>query len=154
MIVSSIHSLASKGIARIVEMHHRHIMVIDARNNSHMPDLMRMAPSVKDSGKLLLGESVSIEQQSCEVGQSRLAKGCDKVPGVERSLHVGDISQRHDARTGHAEENKDAEVTEAGEVEERVEWQDATDDTHPERERQKNPPLNVAKESIVQRSHD
>lgn len=154
VVVSAIDSLASEGIARVVEMHHRHVMVINARNNSHMPDLMRMTPPVKDSRELLLREPMTVEQQSCQVSQARLAKGCDKVPGVEGSLHVGDIGQGYDARAGHSQEDKDPEVAEAGEVEEGVEGQDAADNAHPERERQKDPPLNVAKESVVQCCHD
>lgn len=154
VVISAIDSLASKRIARVVEMYHRHVMVINARNNGHMPDLMRMTPPVKDSRKLLLGEPMSVEQQSCQVSQARLAKGCDKVPCVEGPLHVGDIGQGHDARAGHSQEDKDSEVAEAGEIEKGVKGQDAADNAHPERERQKDPPLNVAKKSIVQCCHD
>lgn len=154
MLVTAVDGLAAKGISRVVKVHHGHVVVVDACNHSHMPDLVRVAPAVKETGELLFGESVSVEQKTGQVGQPRLEEGEDKVPGVGEALHVGNISQGYDARASHAQEDEDAKVAERWQVKEWIQGQNAAHDTHAETERQKDPALSVTEEAIVEGGHD
>jgi len=113
-----------------------------------------MTPTIKETGELLLRETMTIEQEACQVGHPGFKKWRNEVPGVEKALRVGNIGQGHDSGAGHPEEDKDSEVTERRQIKERVEGQNAPNDAHPQGKGQEDPSLRVAKESVVQGGHD
>jgi len=149
-----VDGLAAIGVSIIEKVHHGHVVEVDTRDDSHMPELVGVTPSVKESGELLLWEAMSIEQQTRHVCQTRLEEWSDKAKSVGESLGVGRIGQRNDSGTGHAKEDKDTEVAEAGQIEKWVEGQDATNDAHAKGEGHEDPLFTVAKEAIMQRRHD
>lgn len=154
VVISSIDGLASKGISRVEEVDHGHVVEVDARHHSHMPELVRMTPSIKKTRELLLWETVSVEQQTRDVGQSRLEEWCDEAECVGESFGVGCVAQWDDTRACHANKDEDAEVPEAWQIKEWVQRQDAANNAHTKREGHEDPLFGIAKEPIVQSSHD
>lgn len=108
-----------------------------------------MTPTIKQTGELLLRESMAIEQEASQVGHPGFEKWRNEVPGVEKALCVGNIGQGHDSGAGHPEEDKDSEVTERRQIEKWVEWQNTSNYAHSQGKGQEDPSFRVAKKSVV-----